>query len=124
MKPNTLKNRKWAKSLSIEVWKYLSEHPDVEHKVEVPKILSMKIRPLRHKCSLCELYCLEDSYRTLKCPGCPLDVCNCMKDRSLYEAWCRADELKTLTGELNRRERTAKKILRIIQDWDVERGEP
>ena len=68
-----------AKKLSIEVWTYLAEHPEIWNKDKLPVKLYKQIENMRGQCPLCELY----SYRVYKrrykysCrKQCPLYCCN------------------------------------------------
>jgi hypothetical protein len=63
-----------AKELTLEVWRYLAEHPEIIDKFHLPGYLWEKIVRLDQFCPLCELY-RGNSHR-LVCPKCPLQRCN------------------------------------------------
>jgi len=45
-----------AFELTIEVWTYLAEHPEIQDKDVLPKALYKKISRLRCRCPLCSYY--------------------------------------------------------------------
>jgi len=60
-----------AKELSLEVWRYLAEHPEISSKANLPEPLFDKIKVMMNQCPLCELPPKEF------CKGqkCPLNRC-------------------------------------------------
>ena len=101
-----------AKEISLEVWRYLAEHPEIKYKRNLPKELVDKIEEFSCWCPLCELFCAYDY-----CPGCPLDDANCKNDNSLFDLWEHSPY-----GEEGRAQRAkaAAEIARKIKAWEPE----
>jgi hypothetical protein len=102
--------KKEAKELSLEVWRYLRDHPAISSKVHLPPAIRNKIIDFPYACPLCELF-LERTKDV--CPGCPLDIENCRGEESFYNQWYYAIEIE------ERRE-AASKIASIIEAWEPE----
>jgi hypothetical protein len=102
-------NKQEAKATSLEVWRYLATHPEIRDKNDLPEELLCKIRRLRSRCPLCELFKASREF----CPGCPLDDVNCMWAGSPYDKWCYA-------GSPEKRRNAAESIVRRIENWEVE----
>ena len=94
-------NKKIAKEISIIIWSYLCDHPEIGNKTALPKHLYAKIEHMANKCPLCELY-IEGG-----CFGCPLDNVNGCKS---YLEWERSFD------PLSRKE-YASAILSAIIEW-------
>ena len=92
---------KEAKELTLEVWRYLAEHPAIIRKEDLPPGLWKRI-DMKRNCPLCELYLLS------RCRRCPLEICN--KD-SLYGTWFYA-------GSKTRRQAAAQKIVDAVEAWE------
>jgi hypothetical protein len=95
--------RKEAKAVSLEVWSYLAEHPNINSKYQLPAELFSKIAYCRCHCPLCEV--VED------CTMCPLyPGWNCCV---FYTNWVSAkgDEYRA---------RAANMIVCIIEAWEPE----
>lgn len=61
--------KKQAKKLCLEVWEYLRDHPEIKHKIGLPKNIRKKIVNCYASCPLCDIY--------EQCPDCPLgDWCD------------------------------------------------
>lgn len=90
--------KKWAKKLSLEIWTYLRDHPEITRKNELPKKLWNKIKNLYCFCPLCNIA----SY----CVLCPLNDC------SDYKLWYHAKTNKT-------RAKYAGMIVDKIDAWKV-----
>jgi len=95
---------KEAKELSLEVWRYLAGHPEIEGKKELPKKLWGKIKNLQNECPLCEIY-------VFRCGYCPLD--RCCSGSKLYTYWYRATKQE-------QRQAAAQKIVNAIEAWEPE----
>jgi hypothetical protein len=98
-----------AKEVSLEVWRYLAEHPEIHSKADLPQELFEKIEPLKYECSLCELFKSD-------CRGCPL----CEADEACteyYSAFCRWDS--NSAGDMTRKE-AALRIVEIVSAWEPE----
>jgi hypothetical protein len=100
---------KRAKELSLEVWRYLAEHPEITHKADLPEYLMKKLYWLKSHCPLCELFMVP------KCRLCPLNLAgeSCLDQKSLYGKWFNAN-----TNTETRRE-AAMGIVKIIEEWNV-----
>jgi len=106
---------KEAKELTLEMWRYLRDHPKIKSKKDLPTELWEKVRDLSFFCPLCELYNKECDY-TVRCSGCPLDYVwnNCNQRGSAYEAWICAE-----FNEDSRRHEAAREIVNIVRKWKV-----
>jgi hypothetical protein len=99
---------KEAKELTIEVWTYIAEHPEISGKNELPEELYSKIKNLEAGCPLCELFLKSG------CTGCPLDAARnrCALYSSFYSLW-RCAETR---GE---RSAAAWGIVNIVKEWKI-----
>jgi len=98
--------KKRAKALSLEVWGYLAEHPELDSKWQLPYHLHKKISRYIFECPLCELFF---NVEKIQCYGCPLKHC---RKGSPYYKWSSANEKSF-------RRRFAQQIVNIIQAWEV-----
>jgi hypothetical protein len=108
-----------AKALSLELWRYLEENPEVQLKWNVPPELREKIRYLNHECPLCEVfesYCLFKSY----CAGCPMFEAGeeCFRDGSAFKEWSHS-----FPWDCERRKKAAHRIVEIVEAWEPEESE-
>lgn len=94
--------KKRAKSISLEVWEYLRDHPEIKSKDDLPTKIFTKIRFFRGKCSLCEVL-------NFACRECCL---NCLKSNSYYGKWKLSKSNKT-------RAKYAGIIVEKIKAWNV-----
>jgi hypothetical protein len=94
--------KKKAKELSLEVWRYLAEHPEIRDKRNLPPELYEKIKGMSAHCSLCELFKGD-------CLRCPLGYCD---DGSFFMKWEYSRTYKS-------RREVAMKIVRRIEAWDI-----
>jgi hypothetical protein len=104
--------QKEAKELTLELWRYLAEHPWIISKSSVPYYLYFKICNLKERCPLCELF---SNFRG--CSGCPLDAAGeyCRDFDSAYFRWCRA-KIETSAS----RKAAAGRIAEIVSAWEPE----
>jgi hypothetical protein len=110
----TKKQKERAKKISIEVWTCLYEHPEIFSKFDLPIEIFEKIIFIKNYCPLCKLFWgITDD-----CPECPLDKDDngCMKEGGEYHLWRSAK-----TNE--NRKFYAKKILKLITNWNIEKEE-
>jgi hypothetical protein len=105
-----IKDKIEAKKTSLEIWKYLKNHPYIKKKSHLPPKLYNKIYCMFCECPLCELY-----YKN-NCDDCPLKEAGnaCSNRGSLYEMWYYSCEFK-------KRKEAAKEIYNIIKKWDIYR---
>jgi hypothetical protein len=105
--------QKEAKELTLELWRYLAEHPECYKKDMVPMRIYAKIRGLLCRCPLCAMFIGRDT-----CEECPLDKAgeSCKKygnnawDKWFYSPRCdRAD-----------RKESAELIVKIVSAWEPE----
>ena len=94
--------KRQAKDLSLEVWQYLMEHPEIDNKGQLPSKLYKKISRLRAHCPLCEVFKQD-------CSGCPLGYCGIY---SAFDSWT-----SSMTPEARRA--CATKIYLTIKEWKV-----
>ena len=102
-----------AKEISIEVWTYLAEHPEIERKWQLPKELYERIELMIGKCPVCELYGRggridEAGYPCNK--ECPLYGCD--REGGLYSKW-----LKGVSRDI--RSKFAHEILDKLKAWEI-----
>ncbi len=95
---------KQAKDLSLEVWRYLRDHPEIQRKRYLPDKIYSKIGLMICECPLCEYYC------QVSCSHCILDS-ECSSDGS-YEKWLKAKTKKT-------RAKYADKFVKKIESWEI-----
>ena len=109
--------KKKAKALSIAVWKYLSEHPEIELKEDLPKSLFNKVRFYRAYCPLCALF------RDENCEECPLEPHGACRINSPYYAWAFASSPYSTNMTEDEKKNTkiaaAKLIVEIVTKWDT-----
>jgi hypothetical protein len=100
-----------AKELTIEVWTYLAERPELTVKDRLPDYLWDKISGCKADCPLCEIFCIG----RYVCPGCPLDTAktNCFLYESPYREWDRSR-----LWQKGLRARCARTIVRRVSAWD------
>jgi hypothetical protein len=96
-----------AKALSLEVWRYLAEHPEIGKKELLPDEFYEKIENLTCECPLCDLYRSEKIEPI--CPKCPLGRCD---EGSFFLMW--------LYGFGEARQAAAQKIVAAIEAWEPE----
>jgi hypothetical protein len=90
---------KEAIELSLEVWRYLAEHPEIKRKNCLPKVLYSKIENMRGYCPLCACGFWKKTDKT--CPDCPLyfekdgSLINCDMTGHPYRVWLAAATVKT-----------------------------
>ena len=122
---------KEAKELTLQLWGYLYEHPEVDRKDNTP--FKEQIGQLHNQCPLCELFYKGESSsensrnmasaRRSYCPQCPLSQADelCWRSdfnhrglalhQSAYEMWSDA-------GHPAERKFSAKKILEVVSAWE------
>jgi len=96
--------KRQAKSITLKVWRYLRDHPEIWFKEDLPPSLYLLIVNLADKCPLCE-------YNKAKprCVGCPLVY---GKKCYQYAKWCCADISDTDT-----RRKAAARIVELVEKW-------
>lgn len=95
---------KQAKELSLEVWTYLRDHPEIERKRWLPSELYDKIEHLTCRCPLCD-------YLEHACYNCPLEYCGPGSD---FYDWHTAE-----VNDKTLRQKAAANIVKKIEDWEV-----
>jgi len=101
-----------AKEITLAVWRYLAEHPDIKRKRNLPWELWVKIKHIEGECPLCELY--RSCHPEPICPECPLKSCI---EGSLYAKWFFMRDLSDSGAEAARKE-AAQGIVGIVQAWE------
>lgn len=99
---------KEAKKLSLDVWRYLKDHPGLREKSELPRHIYNQVRDCKCECPLCSLF--QKAPRP--CYGCPLRSCTIVG--SPYDRWASAEEADDET-----RREAATEIYNTIREWDV-----
>ena len=102
------KNAKEAKKLSLDVWRYLKDHPGLREKSELPRDIYNQVRGCRCECPLCSLF----QKGLWPCYGCPLRSCTIVG--SPFDRWANAEEYDDET-----RREAATEIYNTIREWDV-----
>ena len=100
----------YTKMLSLKIWRYFAEHPEISHKDELPDELFSQIKNMVLNCPLCEFF-LQNAGPILYCSDCPLNSCN--TDGSLYNNWARSTSCEE-------RKHHAQKIVDAIDAWDTD----
>jgi hypothetical protein len=93
-----------AKELSLEVWRYLAEHPEIDEKGNLPVKLYKKIKEFLNECPLCD----HKKILCFKAPGrieCPLKGCG------IHKMWLYAENNED-------RQAAAQKIVDAIEAWE------
>ena len=93
-----------AKELTLEVWRYLRDHPEIGRKKDLPEEIYDKIKYFSNACPLCRLFFKKDCY------GCPLRSCDYWI--SAYGRWCH--------GNSETRKQAAAKIVEMAEAWEPE----
>jgi hypothetical protein len=103
--------RKEAKELTLEMWRYLAEHPECYSKCQVEKRIFNKARKYANKCPLCEVF--YAGYGC--CKNCPLEIAgeNCSEPHSVYFLWKNSDVL-----DKRCRQEAAGRIAEIVSAWE------
>jgi hypothetical protein len=99
--------KKEAKEISLEAWRYLAAHPEIEYKRDLPESIFSKIISLIHYCPLCAVH--KD------CKGCPLyedRKADCSEPNNVYYKW-------SIAYWDYEREEFAQEIVRRIEAWEV-----
>lgn len=104
---------KEAKELSIEIWQYLYDHPDIYHKKDLPESIFNQIKDIVNFCPLCFVRMKLSRW---VCIACPISMANksCFIANSYYRKWERAN-----VNRKRKRKKYAGKILNIIKDWEI-----
>jgi len=103
---------KEAKELTLEIWRYLRDHPEITCKSYLPDKLRSKIQYLKHTCPLCELFRGKNEHPD--CSLCPLKSCHY---GSMYNDWTWAPY-----KVLECRQKAAAKIVELVEAWNIEEG--
>jgi len=98
--------KKEAKELTLEVWRYLRDHPDAD-KSDLPQELYSKIAKFINRCPLCEIF-----YELLigcdkKCP-----LFCCYRNGEVYDRW--SSEI-----DEDERQQAAAEIVERVEAWEV-----
>lgn len=105
--------KKKAKEISVEVWQYLYDNPEIESKIDLPDKMFNKIKKIYNNCPLCEYFQLR-----LTMKKCPLNISKfdytCAADcaNGFYNKW-RYSETK------RERKKYAGIILKMIKAWEI-----
>jgi len=101
-----------AKSLTLQVWRYLRDHPELDAKSKIPEKLYKQIEDCISRCPLCDLFIRPAEH----CKECPLSVAgqNCNTCGSAYNEWTNS---KPSTYGV--RAKAAGMIVDIVKRWDV-----
>jgi hypothetical protein len=92
-----------AKAITLEVWTFLRDNPEIDDKANLPKYLLDKIKYLRGLCPLCEIF--------TSCSECPLR--ECMSGSKIYAQW------KSAATDEERQEAAAEIVNRVLA-WEPE----
>lgn len=96
-----------AKEVSIEIWTYLRDHPDIVTKRELPRSLWLKIEPMMNNCPLCEVFAKPKGQKACE-DGCPMKSC---MEGSAFDIW------KWSTEDYQRK-RGVEMILKALEEWN------
>lgn len=115
-----------AKELTLEVWKYFRDHPEIENKPDLPKELFKKIDNLTCLCPLCEINkdCAQYSDKG-KNTECPLFPCAAVSTLSKYkDKFCKypgsySNWFHAKSSDEDTRKISAEKIIELIEEWKI-----
>ena len=99
---------KEAKELSLKIWEYFADHPELKRKDELPSWLFSQIEFMVLNCPLCEFF--FQNIISMSCYYCPLDSCN--TEGSLYMNWSRSIGYEE-------RKYHAQRIINALKAWDT-----
>jgi hypothetical protein len=104
--------QKDAKELTLELCRYLAEHPECYKKDMVPKRIYAKIRDLLCQCPLCEIFRRCDN-----CEKCLLAKADewCLNKDSAWERWH-----TSFYYQPDKRKKAAERIVEIVSAWEPE----
>ena len=94
-----------AKELTLEVWEYLRDHPEIYAKKLLPVELFAKIKLLKSWCPLCELFRVDGACKR----RCPLD---CLVYGSDWNLW----DISSLSDNATRQQAAAN-IVEKVKAW-------
>ncbi len=95
---------KKAKKLTIEIWTYLAEHPEIKLKQHLPIRLYNQIDNMSSRCPLCEF-----NYDT--CEECILNNC---EEGSDFDNWD-----MTSKDDIDVRKEAATNIVNKVKSWKI-----
>ena len=97
-----------TKELSLEVWRYFRDHPDINSKSRLPDDLYNKIIYMYNDCPLCEYFV---TLCNGSCHFCPLNIGFACAD-GYFSKW---------TEAINQEDRkyAASKIVEMIEGWEI-----
>jgi len=106
-----------AKEITLEVWQYLADHPEIDDKKRLPGYLYRKVKSFLNLCPLCELF-MDSSLGVSECTGCPLDSC---ARGSFYAKW----NLVYIWDKNPKamRKEAAQEIINKVKAWEVKEEE-
>ena len=107
--------KKRAKALSLEVWRYLRDHPECKFKCDIPAKTYKKVEEMHHECPLCDIFNHGKCFGFGKdesngCPLFPVAKHGCAN--GLFFKWENATTVKS-------REIHASAIVKLIEAWEV-----
>jgi hypothetical protein len=99
--------KKKAGALTIEIWTYLAEHPEITRMRDLPEYLWKKVEKVKNHFPLCAVFTTD---LCGICPGCPLDGQEffCCSDGQPYDRW-------TYTGNAEKRSKAAWEIVNKVK---------
>jgi len=98
-----------TKESALSVWRYLRDHPEIDHKTDLPPALWSIIEKEACNCPLCTVFGAD------QCTGCPL-IIDGFKCCSFGHPFSRWDS--QYSSERDRAEAAAE-IVRLIESWEV-----
>ena len=117
---NTVDGRRQAKADSLEVWKYLYEHPEACGKGGLPDYIYEKIEQDLSRCPLCSLFDHD------ACEGCPLEREPATTCCPMYQMYVQAlPTMEHMKDErtyraVEKAAKAAKAIYDAILAWDTD----
>jgi hypothetical protein len=100
--------KKQAKKITLEVWTYLRDHPEIKYKSDLPDKLWYKIKKMVSTCPLCHIF--TKKHITI-CGNCPLGT-ELKTGCPYWKKWCisTTDQYRT---------KAASKIVELVKAWKV-----
>ena len=99
--------KKKAKKITIKIWSYLRDHPEIRRKVELPKKLYALMEYHLSECALCTVFRGRSNN---SCQGCPLGSCELTSD---YWKWVRS------SSRSFDRSQAAASIVKKVEEWKI-----
>ena len=100
-----------AKRECLKIWRYLRDHPEIEHKQGLPYSLYEIIGNQENQCPLCELFLGGSLHLFRGCKRCPLNYRESCYQHSKWYLSVRGIEGNSM------RKKAAARIVELVERW-------